>query len=154
MSGFQLDRIVRKNILALKPYRCARDDFTEGILLDANENAFGTPFEAEKGSLKASLNRYPDPHQSLIKERLLKINTAIKSTGNIFLGVGSDEVIDLILRIFCRPGVDKILITPPTYGMYKVSAQINDVGIEESFLTPEEFQLNSKEIKEKNQFIR
>ncbi|KAI0221327.1 histidinol-phosphate transaminase [Massospora cicadina] len=147
MSGFQLDQIVRKNILALKPYRCARDDYKDGILLDANENAFGACFDND--SSKSGLNRYPDPHQLQVKEKLLKLHPDVESTGNVFLGVGSDEVIDLTLRIFCRPGIDKILITPPTYGMYKVSAQINDVGVVESYLTPGSFQINLADVNQR-----
>lgn len=74
------------------------------------------------------LERYPDPHQSLIKARLVELKD-IPSPENIFLGVGSDECIDLALRIFCTPGQDKVLICPPTYGMYSVSSQINDVQV-------------------------
>ncbi len=111
------DNIVRKNILALKPYSSARDEFSgdEGVFLDANENPFGV------------LNRYPDPHQKELKEKLSKIKSV--PPGNIFIGNGSDEVIDLTYRIFCNPGKDKALTFSPGYGMYEVSAQINDVEL-------------------------
>ena len=114
---FSLEKIVRKNIQKLKAYSSARDEFkgTAEVYLDANENPFGT------------LNRYPDPKQTKIKERL----SAIKKVENnqIFIGNGSDEVIDLGFRIFCEPGKDKALTFSPTYGMYDVSASINDVEL-------------------------
>jgi len=113
----EINKLVRKNILSLNPYSSARDEFsgTEGIFLDANENPFG------------ELNRYPDPHQKELKQKL----SAIKNVPveNIFIGNGSDEVIDLTFRIFCNPGKDKALTFTPTYGMYEVSAEINDVEL-------------------------
>ncbi|RCH90194.1 histidinol-phosphate transaminase [Rhizopus stolonifer] len=130
---FDLEKIIRPNILALKPYRCARDDYSEGVLLDANENAYGPALTTEH---KGDLNRYPDPYQVQIKERILKLRN-LKSTRNLFLGVGSDEVIDLLIRIACVPAQDKILITPPTYGMYSVCAQINDATVVKSNLVVE-----------------
>ncbi|KAI8371194.1 histidinol-phosphate aminotransferase [Choanephora cucurbitarum] len=130
---FDLTRVIRPNILALKPYRCARDDFSEGVLLDANENAYGPSLKTEQ---KGDLNRYPDPYQVQVKERLLKLRH-LKSVRNLFLGVGSDEVIDLLIRVACVPTKDKILITPPTYGMYSVCAQINDVEVIKSPLNVE-----------------
>ena len=110
-----IKNLVRKNILNLKPYSSARDEFEgeNGIFLDANENPFG------------ELNRYPDPYQLKIKQKLSELNQI--STENIFLGNGSDEVIDLAFRIFCEPKKDKVLTFSPTYGMYEVSANINDV---------------------------
>jgi len=112
-----IKKLVRQNILNLKPYSSARDEFKggNGIFLDANENPFG------------KLNRYPDPYQRKIKEKLSEINQI--SIENIFLGNGSDEVIDLAFRIFCEPKKDKILTFSPTYGMYEVSANINDVEL-------------------------
>ncbi|KAI7895274.1 histidinol-phosphate aminotransferase [Mucor mucedo] len=133
MSTFDLTKVIRPNILALKPYRCARDDYSTGILLDANENAYGPALTTEH---KGDLNRYPDPYQPQVKERILKLR-GLPSTNNIFLGVGSDEVIDLLIRIACVPSKDKILITPPTYGMYSVCAQINDVQVVKSPLNVE-----------------
>ncbi|CAO3640743.1 unnamed protein product [Mucor hiemalis] len=102
-SSFDLTKIIRPNILALKPYRCARDDYSEGVLLDANENAYGPSLTTEH---KGDLNRYPDPYQSQVKERILKLR-GLSSTKNLFLGVGSDEVIDLLIRIACVPAKDK-----------------------------------------------
>lgn len=112
-----LQNLVRKNIQNLKAYSSARDEFTgsEGIFLDANENPFG------------KLNRYPDPYQKELKIALSEIKNV--PTQNIFIGNGSDEVIDLLFRIFCNPGQDKALTFSPTYGMYDVSAAINDVEL-------------------------
>ena len=109
--------IVRPNILALNAYSSARDDYnkTEGIFLDANENPFG------------SLNRYPDPYQQELKKLLGTLKNS--STENIFIGNGSDEIIDLAFRIFCEPGKDKALTFSPTYGMYDVVAGINNVEL-------------------------
>ncbi|MBL0154963.1 MAG: histidinol-phosphate transaminase [Chitinophagaceae bacterium] len=114
---FNPDQIARKNILALKPYSSARDEYSgsDGIFLDANENPYGT------------LNRYPDPHQQKLKT-VISQQKGI-SPENIFLGNGSDEIIDLLIRIFCEPGKDKILTLTPTYGMYAVSAAVNDVSL-------------------------
>ncbi len=114
---FDLEKIVRKNILSLKPYSSARDEYKgdEGIFLDANENPFGT------------LNRYPDPYQRKLKEKLSdRKGIAVE---NIFIGNGSDEVIDIAYRTFCEPGKDKALTFSPTYGMYDVSAAINNVEL-------------------------
>ncbi len=108
---------VRPSVLVLEPYASARDDFkgTAEVYLDANESPFG------------SLNRYPDPNQSVLKERLSEIKRVPSS--HIFIGNGSDEVIDLVFRVFCRPGIDSVVVCPPTYGMYSVSAAINEVGV-------------------------
>jgi histidinol-phosphate aminotransferase len=114
---FNLEKLVRKNILALQPYSSARDEYKgkDATFLDANENPFG------------ELNRYPDPKQLELKEQLSKIKNI--ATENIFVGNGSDEVIDLAYRIFCVSGKDKALTFTPTYGMYDVSAGINDVEL-------------------------
>ena len=142
--------LARPNILALHPYRCARDDYSQGILLDANENAYG-PASLPTNSLPhdngMELERYPCPYQMELKRLLCQYRNAKSSSGsiqenNVFVGVGSDEAIDLLLRIFCTPGAtlgkgDAILITPPTYGMYKVCANVNDVNIQSVPLTPE-----------------
>ena len=111
----EISTLVRPNILSLKPYSSARDDFQgqAHVWLDANENPFG------------SYNRYPDPYQSALKRRLAELNDL--PSENIFIGNGSDEVIDLVFRVFCQPGVDNVLQLTPTYGMYKVSADINGV---------------------------
>ncbi|KAI9290819.1 histidinol-phosphate aminotransferase [Neoconidiobolus thromboides FSU 785] len=133
--NFNLKSIVRPNILSLEPYRCARDDYNEGILLDANENSY--PFNLSS----ACLNRYPDPYQLSLKQKIMSYKK-IDNVKKLFLGVGSDEVIDLVLRIFCIPSQDSILICPPTYGMYKVCAKINDVKVVTCPLLKEKFQLD------------
>ncbi len=125
--------LVRQNILELEPYRCARDDYSEGILLDANENSFGAALPPADRDLK--LERYPDPYQQALKQKIAEYRGVRPE--QIFVGVGSDEAIDLLMRVFCEPGRDRILITPPTYGMYKVSAKTNDVGIVSVPLTPD-----------------
>lgn len=129
MQKTGITKLVRKNILSLKPYSSARDEFsgTDGVFLDANENPFG------------ELNRYPDPHQKELKTKLGEIKSV--PVASIFVGNGSDEVIDLTFRIFCNPGKDKALIFTPTYGMYEVSAEINDVELIKVPLTSE-FQIN------------
>lgn len=112
-----LESLVRKNILALKPYSCARDEFKgrdAHVFLDANESAYNSPF-----------NRYPDPLQEQLKQTISQIKGV--PTENIFLGNGSDEAIDLVYRIFCEPRMDNVVAIDPTYGMYKVCADINDV---------------------------
>ncbi len=124
---FQLQDILRPHILTLTPYSSARDEYTgkEGVFLDANENPYGSAgASAESGQ---TYNRYPDPYQSAIKERLAPLKGVRPS--QIFLGNGSDEPIDLLVRATCTPGKDSILILPPTYGMYEVSASVNDVAI-------------------------
>lgn len=138
-SGFDLYSLVRPNILSLKPYRSARDDFKEGILLDANEN----PFSPQTELKAADLNRYPDPHQTELRKMIADKRGL--SPLQVFLGNGSDEAIDLIIRMFCRPGQDKIMVTPPTYGMYKVSADIHQVETLEIPLQPD-FSLSPDDI--------
>jgi histidinol-phosphate aminotransferase len=119
-----INDLVRKNIKDLKPYTSARDMYSQGILLDANENSFGSVVEL-KGE---TLNRYPDPHQQSMREFL---GTYLGIPGQkLFFGVGSDEIIDLLIRIFCEPGKDSIMILEPTYGMYRVAADINNVKSE------------------------
>ncbi|KAG8937028.1 histidinol-phosphate transaminase [Tulasnella sp. 419] len=129
---FSLESVIRPNILALQPYRCARDDYQSGILLDANENALGHSIPKTNGlDLYASsqLHRYPDPSQIAVKTGVASMRN-LPSPDHVFLGVGSDEVIDLLMRVCCIPAHDKILITPPTYGMYSVCAQTNDLKVE------------------------
>jgi histidinol-phosphate aminotransferase len=131
---FQLENLIRPNIRQLKPYSSARDEFSgeAKVFLDANENSLGSP-------LTKWYNRYPDPHQRAIKEKLAVIKGI--AAEHIFLGNGSDECIDLLFRSFCEPGKDNIIICPPTYGMYEVSANINDVLIKKAPLL-EDFQLD------------
>lgn len=134
-TSFNVEKLVRENIRNLVPYRSARDDFDSGILLDANENSFGAPLDSN-----LELHRYPMPYQEKLRERIANYrNVDVK---NVFVGVGSDEAIDLLFRIFCEPSKDRIIINPPTYGMYRVSANINDVAIDEVLLTPD-FQLQT-----------
>ncbi len=112
-----IESLVRKNIQALKPYSCARDEFKgreAHVFLDANESAYNSPY-----------NRYPDPLQEKLKRQISSIKQV--PAGQIFLGNGSDEAIDLVYRIFCEPRVDNVVAIEPTYGMYQVCADINDV---------------------------
>lgn len=126
---FELDKIVRANIGRLRPYSSARDEFsgTASIYLDANENPYGSP-------LSQDFHRYPDPHQLALKKKISAIKGLPEQ--NIFLGNGSDEAIDILYRIFCVPGVDNVIICPPTYGMYEVSANINDIAVKNISLLP------------------
>lgn len=142
-AHFDIERVIRPNILSLHPYRCARDDYSSGILLDANENSLGHSISKSEDAtlqvngntpadddpiLRLDLHRYPDPSHPEIKDRIVKLR-GLPSIDHVFLGVGSDEVIDLLMRVCVAPGRERILITPPTYGMYSVCAQVNDVGI-------------------------
>jgi len=138
MKNIDVSALVRENIKNLKPYRSARDDFNSGILLDANENSFGAPFADDM-----ELNRYPMPYQEELREKIAAFRGL--DTENVFVGVGSDEAIDLLFRIFCTPGKDRVIINPPTYGMYKVSAAINDVAVDEVLLT-DNFQLQPDKV--------
>lgn len=126
--------LLRDNIRNLKPYTSARDEFTgtAQIFIDANENPIGSVGGSNN-------NRYPDPYQRELKGRIAALKGV--PAEHIFLGNGSDEAIDLLFKAFCRPGIDKAIATPPTYGMYQVSADVNEVEIEEVSLT-EDFQLN------------
>ncbi|MGJ8743134.1 histidinol-phosphate transaminase [Polaribacter sp.] len=138
-TKFNLNNLIRENIKSLKPYSSARDEYkdantTEMIFLDANENPF------ENG-----VNRYPDPQQNNVKDLLSKIKGIPKK--NILLGNGSDEVLDLIFRVFCEPKQDNIITLPPTYGMYAVLANINDVE-NRTVLLNESFEPNVKQILE------
>ncbi|KAG7665116.1 HIS5 [[Candida] subhashii] len=137
---FDIKSIVRPNILSLEPYRCARDDFKVGILLDANENTHGPALTTiSESESQLELNRYPDPHQLELKKQIVQFRNSTPNIhlsgnegiypGNLCLGVGSDESIDLLLRCVCIPGKDKMLICPPTYGMYSICATVNDVEI-------------------------
>jgi histidinol-phosphate aminotransferase len=131
---FSLDKLVRENIRKMTAYSSARHEFTgmANIYLDANENSFGSP-------LPENYNRYPDPLQLKLKEKISSIKGV--PVQNIFLGNGSDEAIDLLFRIFCEPGKDNAIIFPPTYGMYEVCAAMNDVKVKKVPLL-ENFQIN------------
>jgi len=126
MKQVSIQNLIRENIKNIQAYSSARDEFTEAnadlVFLDANENPF------ENG-----LNRYPDPKQVNVKQLLSEIKGV--ATENMMLGNGSDEVLDLIFRAFCEPNNDNIIILPPTYGMYKVLADINAVDVIEVQLT-------------------
>ncbi|WP_158826355.1 histidinol-phosphate transaminase [Mucilaginibacter lacusdianchii] len=137
---FDINNILRENIKNLKPYSSARDEFQgeASVYLDANENAFGSP-------LDTAYNRYPDPLQFQVKKRLSEIKGV--PPRNIFLGNGSDEAIDILFRSFCNPVADNVILVPPTYGMYEVSANINDVQIKKVNLT-DDYQLNMEGIAE------
>lgn len=139
-NSFDIHNLLRENIIKLTPYSSARDEFKgeASILLDANESAFGSP-------LDTNYNRYPDPQQQQLKRKI----SAIKGVPerNIFLGNGSDEAIDILFRAFCRPGQDNVILVPPTYGMYEVSANVNDVIIKKVRLTTS-FQLDLEGIAE------
>lgn len=134
-TKFNLETLARPNIRALVPYRCARDDYDSGVLLDANENPHGPALTTNKEETEYSLNRYPDPRQTFVKQLLCDLRNGERQVAqpitpdNLFMGVGSDEAIDALIRCFCVPGKDKLLTCPPTYGMYSVSAQINDVEV-------------------------
>jgi len=132
--NFDLNSLVRENIRQMTPYSSARHEFSghASIFLDANENSFGSP-------LPDNFNRYPDPLQLSVKEKLSKIKGV--PVQNIFLGNGSDEAIDLFYRIFCEPGRDNAMLFPPTYGMYEVCAEMNDVKVKKVTLT-KDFQLD------------
>ncbi|MEJ5350345.1 MAG: histidinol-phosphate transaminase [Melioribacteraceae bacterium] len=119
-----INNLVRKNILQLKPYTSARQSHSEGILLDANENSFGTVLPDDEFT---NVNRYPDPYQKQMREGVSKLLNI--PVDNLFFGVGSDEIIDLTIRIFCQPSIDNVIVCEPTYGMYKVACDINDVEV-------------------------
>lgn len=135
-----LGGLLRENIKRLVPYSSARDEYQgeASVFLDANENAFGSPLDQQ-------FNRYPDPLQYDLKKRITEIKGV--PPRNIFIGNGSDEAIDILFRSFCNPGVDNVILVPPTYGMYEVSANINDIQARKVNLT-EDYQLNLEGIAE------
>ncbi|GGB02719.1 MULTISPECIES: histidinol-phosphate transaminase [Mucilaginibacter] len=137
---FDINNILRENIKRLVPYSSARDEYQgeASVFLDANENAFGSPLDQQ-------FNRYPDPLQYDLKKRITEIKGV--PPRNIFVGNGSDEAIDILFRSFCNPGVDNVILVPPTYGMYEVSANINDIQARKVNLT-EDYQLNLEGIAE------
>jgi len=136
--SFDLNQLVRPHIQKLVPYSSARDEFQgeASVYLDANENSIGSP-------LVKWYNRYPDPHQDALRQKLSSIKGV--PAENIFIGNGSDECIDLLYRAFCEPGRDNIIINPPTYGMYEVSANIQGIEIRRANLL-ENFQLDLEKI--------
>ena len=134
MKELDINSLVRPHLLDMKPYASARDEFTgkSEVYLDANENALGSVGSKD-------LARYPDPHQQAIKAKLAQLKGV--KPAQIFIGNGSDEPIDLLIRAFCSPGENEILIQPPTYGMYAVSASVNNVAVQQVPLTPD-FQID------------
>ena len=134
MKSKTIESLVRANIAALKPYSTARDEYEGelGVFLDANESPFNNGY-----------NRYPDPHQKQLKERLSEIKGV--PSKNIFVGNGSDEAIDLVFRVFCEPRKDNVVAITPSYGMYKVAAAMNDVELREVALR-ENFALPTEEL--------
>ncbi len=138
--AFELDKLIRPNIKTLKPYSSAKDEYTGAakILLDANENSLGSP-------LTKWYNRYPDPYQKQLKEKLAFVKQI--AANQIFIGNGSDECIDILFRTFCEPGKDNIIICPPTYPMYEVSANINDITVQNAPLLSD-YQLNLAHIEQ------
>lgn len=130
----ELDKLVRENVLRMKPYSSARDEYQgeASVFLDANENPFNTPY-----------NRYPDPMQWAVKEQLARLKGVRKE--NILLGNGSDEPIDLLMRAFCDPAKDAVTSITPSYGMYEVSAEVNNVEFRKVKLTPD-FDLDADEL--------
>jgi len=138
--SFDLNNLVRENIKVLKPYSSARSEFSgvANIFLDANENSFGSP-------LTKWYNRYPDPLQWELKRKIAGIKSI--AAENMLLGNGSDECIDLLIRAFCNPVRNNVIICPPTYGMYEVYAHINDVPVKEVPLTTA-YQLNLEALEE------
>jgi len=129
-----LDKLLRNNIKALKPYSSARDEFSgeAEVFLDANENPFNSPY-----------NRYPDPLQWAVKEKIAELKNVAPE--KIFLGNGSDEPIDIIFRAFCEPGVDNMVSIDPTYGMYQVAADINNVEVRKVKLN-EDFSFSAEKL--------
>jgi histidinol-phosphate aminotransferase len=138
--AFELNKLIRPNIKTLKPYSSAKDEYTgtAKILLDANENSLGSP-------LTKWYNRYPDPYQKQLKEKLAFVKQI--TANQIFIGNGSDECIDILFRTFCEPGKDNIIICPPTYPMYEVSANINDIKVQNAPLLSD-YQLNLAHIEQ------
>ena len=138
--AFELEKVIRPNIKTLKPYSSAKDEYTgeAKILLDANENSLGSP-------LIKWYNRYPDPYQQQLKEKLAFVKQI--AANQIFIGNGSDECIDILFRTFCEPGKDNIVICPPTYPMYEVGANINDIEIQKAPLLSD-YQLNVAHIEQ------
>lgn len=138
--AFDLTTLIRPNIRKLIPYSSARDEFKgqANVFLDANENSLGSP-------LIKWYNRYPDPVQWELKKRLAEIKGIAPE--HMLIGNGSDEPIDLLYRAFCEPGIDNVIVCPPTYGMYEVSANINNVAIKKVPLTPQ-FQLDLEALEE------
>ncbi|MEQ9441102.1 MAG: histidinol-phosphate transaminase [Cyclobacteriaceae bacterium] len=141
--AFDITKLVRPHLLTLKPYASARSEFSgeAQVWLDANENAYGTPGR----EISDAFHRYPDPYQTLLKQRIGEIKGMRHP--QIFLGNGSDEIIDLLIKAFCQPGLDQIVTLPPTFGMYEVAAAVNDVAVRAISLT-EDYQIDREAVDE------
>ncbi len=139
--AFDIYKLVRPHLLQLKPYASARSEFSGSakVWLDANENAYGTPGR----TINNAFHRYPDPYQLSLKERISEIKNI--PTDHIFLGNGSDEAIDLLIKVFCLPGTDNIISLPPTFGMYEVAAAVNDVEVKTASLT-DDYQIDQEKV--------
>lgn len=133
---FDIQPLLRENIRQLKPYSSARDEFSgsASVFLDANENPYNAPY-----------NRYPDPLQWTLKEKISRIKNI--APRKIFLGNGSDEPIDLLLRAFCEPGIDNVVAIEPSYGMYRVAADVNNVSVKPALLNSD-YSLNTKAVQQ------
>ncbi len=138
---FNINNLLRDNIKKMAAYSSARNEYTgiEGFFLDANENSFASSIQGSE-----NFHRYPDPLQTDLKQKIAQLKGL--PVNNIFIGNGSDEPIDLLFRAFCSPAKDNVIICPPTYGMYEVSANLNDILIKKVFLTKENFQLDTETI--------
>jgi histidinol-phosphate aminotransferase len=149
MTAFSVNRLIRNNVTSLKPYSSARDEFDgqgeDYIFLDANENPYPVVTSLSLGNLK--LNRYPDPYQNELKQKISKLQQVEPS--KIFISAGLDQAIEHLIRAFCEPGQDNILINPPTFGMYQVAAEINDVQVMKIPLQYPSFDLDVEAISDK-----
>lgn len=136
---FDLNGLIRPHIRNIVPYSSARDEYSgrDGVFLDANENPYGS-------TTGEAFNRYPDPYQKALKTKIGEIKGV--SPEQIFMGNGSDEAIDLLFRAFCVPEQDEVVLLPPTYGMYQVSADINAINTRRVELT-EDFQIDPESVK-------
>nr|WKN36484.1 histidinol-phosphate transaminase [Tunicatimonas sp. TK19036] len=138
---FDIKQLVRPHLLTLKPYASARSEFSghAQVWLDANENAYGTPGR----EISEAFHRYPDPYQTQLKEKISELKGVPHE--QIFLGNGSDEAIDLLIKAFCRPGRDNVIALPPTFGMYEVAAAVNDVEVHAASLT-DDYQIDREAV--------
>ncbi|PVU87393.1 hypothetical protein BB560_006496 [Smittium megazygosporum] len=137
-KNIDINSIARPNVVKLMPYRNTREDYPGELFLDANESSFGPanlvsnsnpPIPASQELDPLQTNRYPDPYCIKVKERFIAKHDCGLSIDNIFIGSGSDEAIDNLTRVFCKPGVDKCLICPPTFEMYEMACEINDIEV-------------------------
>jgi histidinol-phosphate aminotransferase len=149
MSKISLNKLIRPNVSTLKPYSSARDEFDgqgeDYIFLDANENPYPVVQSLSLENLK--LNRYPDPYQNELKKQIGEMQQV--DPGKIFISAGLDQAIEHLIRAFCEPGRDNILVNPPTFGMYQVAAEINDIQVIKTPLQYPSFDLDVEAVLEK-----